>query len=118
MLLGFLIILGFLVLGSGVQALFDLPLPSSILGMLLLFVALILIPGLKRQLEEAGNLLQRYLGLFFFPLGTALVLDSSPLAADWLVVILTITVSTALAIAALGATVALFRKLKSKKVVA
>lgn len=111
MILGFIIVLGFLILGSAIQTLFDLPLPSSILGMLLLFIALILLPKLEELLKPIAQLLQRYLALFFFPLGTILVLDYSPLVNDWQVVLITITLSTAAAIAALGFGTATLRKI-------
>lgn len=88
--LGLGILLGFAALGSGLQTLFHLPLPGSVLGMVLLWAALG--TGLIRLhwLEDAADGLLGILGLLFVPATVGFVnyLSAGALWGVWLLVML------------------------------
>lgn len=67
MLHSILVLLGFQLLGEFISASFDLPLPGSICGMLLLLVVLIVRGRVTVPLRETANGLFRYLPLILIP---------------------------------------------------
>lgn len=79
-----------------------LPLPSNLVGMLLL--ALLLLTGLVREswLGQAAVLFQRHLAFFFVPIAVGLMAYGSLLRQHGLMLLLVILVSTAAGIAAAG----------------
>ncbi len=79
-----------------------LPLPSNLVGMLLL--ALLLLTGLVREswLGQAAALFQRHLAFFFVPIAVGLMAYGSLLRQHGLMLLLVILVSTAAGIAAAG----------------
>ncbi|MCP9774870.1 CidA/LrgA family protein [Cyanobium sp. WAJ14-Wanaka] len=79
-----------------------LPLPSNLVGMLLL--ALFLLTGLVREswLARAAGLLQRHLAFFFVPIAVGLMAYGSLLRQHGVVLLLVILVSTAAGIATSG----------------
>lgn len=79
-----------------------LPLPSNLVGMLLL--ALLLLTGLVREswLGQAAVLFQRHLAFFFVPIAVGLLAYGSLLRQHGLMLLLVILVSTAAGIAAAG----------------
>ena len=79
-----------------------LPLPSKLVGMLLL--ALLLLTGLVREpwLGQAAVLFQRHLAFFFVPIAVGLMAYGSLLRQHGLLLLLVILVSTAAGIAAAG----------------
>jgi holin-like protein len=79
-----------------------LPLPSNLVGMLLL--AVLLLTGLVREswLGQAAVLFQRHLAFFFVPIAVGLMAYGSLLRQHGLLLLLVILVSTAAGIAAAG----------------
>ena len=61
----FLIIMGFTLLGEALQRLIPLPIPASVYGLTLLFLALCTGALKKEQIDETAKLLIACLGLFF-----------------------------------------------------
>ncbi|MBD2857661.1 CidA/LrgA family protein [Spongiibacter sp. KMU-158] len=55
MLAGFLTLLGFQLIGEFLQRAFDLPLPGQVIGMLLLFIALMIRGSVPAQLEKGSQ---------------------------------------------------------------
>jgi holin-like protein len=72
-----LIILGFLILGRGIVTVFHLPLPSSVVGMLVLFI--FLLTGIMKLewIEKASTFQLKHLTLLFIPPIVSLFLSSS-----------------------------------------
>lgn len=79
-----------------------LPLPSNLVGMLLL--AVLLLTGLVREswLGQAAVLFQRHLAFFFVPIAVGLMAYGSLLRQHGVLLLLVILVSTAAGIAAAG----------------
>lgn len=75
-----------------------LPVPGPVIGMALLFLALLLRGGPSENVRQtAGNLLQ-HLSLLFIPAGTGIVLYGELIAAEWLPLAAALVGSTFLAI--------------------
>ncbi|MFD1032757.1 CidA/LrgA family protein [Metaplanococcus flavidus] len=66
-LLQFIFIYGFFLLGQLLRELFDIHLPGSILGFMLMFIALVLKLFPLRFVESGATLLLSLLPLFFIP---------------------------------------------------
>ena len=84
LILSFALLLVFFGLGEGLARLSGLPVPGSVLGMVLL--ALGLMTGLLKLawVEEGADLLLSQLGLLFVPPAVALMLYFELIARDWL----------------------------------
>jgi len=89
-----LIILLFLGLGKGITALSGLPIPGSIIGLLLLFTALTLRVVNYQTLLPTANLLLRYMTLFFVPVGVGLLQYGDLLSQYWLAIGLSSVIGT------------------------
>ncbi|KQI68209.1 Putative effector of murein hydrolase LrgA, UPF0299 family [Loktanella sp. DSM 29012] len=93
------ILLGFQLLGEAISRGAGLPLPGPVLGMALLFVALMAVPRLAAITTTAQGLLA-HLSLLFVPAGVGVVGQLDRLGDDGLGLALAILGSTALAIIA------------------
>lgn len=96
-------------LGEFVVRAFALPLPGPVLGMFLLFAALIVRGGkgarpVPAQLGAAADGLLGHLSLLFVPASVGLMRYFDLLAANALTLILALAISTALAMAATAVT--------------
>lgn len=96
---GTLIVTLCLLAGEGLASLtarIGLPVPGSVLGMLLLFLALLC--GLVKlpAVESLAGLLLEYLGLFFVPAGVGLMACLGELKASWVSIALATVASTLL----------------------
>ena len=96
------IILAFLLLGKGIIYVSHLPIPASIIGLLLLFscLSLRLIP--LSYLLPSGSLLLTYITLFFVPVGVGLLQYTNLLSQHWLAIVLSSVVSTVLVFLTVG----------------
>jgi holin-like protein len=101
-LLGFGIILAFLGAGLLVSAGVNLPIPGSVIGMVLLVIALQV--GLVRAewVRPPAELLLRHMALFFVPPGVGLMLYFDLIAAEWLPIIVAGVVSTLVVMVVVG----------------
>lgn len=61
------VLYGIYLLGEGIRNLFDLPLPGSIIGFLLLFASLMLKIYPLRWIESGAHFLLAFLSLYFIP---------------------------------------------------
>jgi len=90
-----LIMIGFLLLGYGAANTFHIPLPGSVLGLILLF--LLLITGVVKLswIEKAANFQLKHLPLLFIPSIVTLFLSSSLSELfNWYILIILIVSST------------------------
>lgn len=92
------LLLVFQLVGEVITRALALPIPGPVIGMALLFLALLVRgdPGDKLR-QTAGTLLQ-HLSLLFVPAGTGIVLYGDRLAAEWLPLAVALAGSTALAL--------------------
>ncbi|MGM0676139.1 CidA/LrgA family protein [Ectothiorhodospira marina] len=86
----------------------DLPFPGPVLGMLILFGALLIRGGVPEHLRQTSHTLLGHLALLFVPAGVGLMVHFGLVAQDWLPILLGLVVSTTLA---LGVTMLLLSRL-------
>ena len=79
-----------------------LPLPGPVIGLVLMLGILIVRDGPDPALRDTGNGLLRHLSLLFVPAGVGIVTQLDVLARDWLAIVVSILVSTALGLAVTG----------------
>ena len=89
----FLIIMGFTLLGEGLQRIIPLPIPASVYGLALLFLALCLKIVRLEQVKEAGSFLSSILPILFVSPAVGIVEDWG-LVADRLVPILLLLIGS------------------------
>ncbi|GAB3423139.1 CidA/LrgA family protein [Massilia agilis] len=86
MIAAFAIILIFQCLGEGVAFLTGVPIPGPVIGMLLLFAALLAWPRLQELLEPTASELLRHLSLLFVPAGVGIVVAAASGRGQWLAI--------------------------------
>jgi putative effector of murein hydrolase LrgA (UPF0299 family) len=96
MLLAFATLLVFQCLGEGVVFVTGLPIPGPVVGMLLLFAALLAWPSLHQVVENTANELLRHLSLLFVPAGVGIMVAAASVQGYWLALIVALVVSTVL----------------------
>ena len=94
MLYGLSIIFLALVGGEVLRQVFNLPIPSVVLGMLLLTLWCILRKGAEGRLALASEGLLRYLGVLFVPAGVGLIELGDRLQSQGVAMLVTIMFST------------------------
>ena len=78
---GLLLLLGFQFVGELLHHYLHLPIPGSVIGMLLLVAALGFKLPFSERVEPAANLLISNLVLLYFPIGVGLVMEWSQFSA-------------------------------------
>ncbi|MDR0847289.1 MAG: CidA/LrgA family protein [Lactobacillales bacterium] len=106
-----LIILVFSFLGEIISKLSGLPVPGSVIGMVLLFAALMTKVVKVRQVENVGKFLLENLTILFVPAGIGLMLHFDVILRHWALIIIIIAVTTILAQGVIALTV---QKIKRK----
>jgi len=102
LVLGLLIIMLFLSIAKFIIAYFESTFPASILGMLMLFVALSLGIVKLNWIEFAGNLVLKYLALLFIPIGVGLINYFDLIATHWLVIVFSLFFTTLITLFLVG----------------
>lgn len=102
MILQLALLFAFLAVGELIVSLTHIPVPSCIIGMLLLTLALQLKIVKLRHIEEASGLLIRNLGFFFIPPGVSLMLHFGLIKAQWFPIVVASVVSTIVVLAVTG----------------
>lgn len=98
MLAAITLLLLFQLAGEAITLVFALPVPGPVLGMGLLFAALVLRGGPSEDLRgTAQNLLQHF-SLLFVPAGVGVMLHWQRLADEWLPIVVALIASTLLTI--------------------
>jgi holin-like protein len=102
LVLGFGILLAFLFAGGWIADMARLPLPGSVVGMLMLAAALRLgwIP--ERAVQPAAELLIRNMALLFVPAGVGLMAYGGLLAREWLPIVVASAASTVAVLLVVG----------------
>lgn len=72
------------------------PLPTSILGLIICCLYCLALGGIPPSLEAAGGLLLKYMPLFFIPLVVGIPIFWSELNNVWLICLLALIISTVL----------------------
>lgn len=96
------VILTFLALGELTVFLTGISIPSSIIGMLLLTAALQLRIVRLRHVEKVSDFLVHNLGFFFVPAGVGLMSCLGLIARQWVPIVSSMIVSTAVIIVVTG----------------
>lgn len=92
-MLGLFILLLFLLLGTVLQQALSLPLPASILGMLLLLVFLIVRGKTPDSLTSISKILSPLLPLFIIPVSVGIVTQKQLLAEHGLLLVAILAIS-------------------------
>lgn len=115
MIIQFGVLFTFLMLGELIVWLTDIPIPSSIIGMLLLTYSLHMGWVKPSQIERLAMFLTKNMGFFFVPAGVGLMNCYGILSDQWLPIVIICVVSTALVIFTTGWTHHISRSLFSHK---
>ncbi len=79
-----------------------LPVPGPVVGMVILFAALVARGGVPAGLDAVAGGLLRHLSLLFVPAGTGVMLHLGLVAREWLPLSVALVVSTVATIAVTG----------------
>lgn len=104
------LILFFALVGEAVNRLAGVPVPGSIIGMVLLLLALLTGVVKERQIETVGNFLLAHLAVLFIPAGVGLMAVAGYLEDAWLAILLLSVGLTVVVMAVTSLVVAALRK--------
>jgi holin-like protein len=90
---GLLILLSFLLLGSLIQSGLTLPIPGSIIGMLLLLLLLIIRGKTPSSLQSISKVLSPLLPLFIIPVSVGIVTQKELLAENGMALLVIMAIS-------------------------
>lgn len=99
MLSAITVLLLFQMAGEIIIYITGLPVPGPVIGMLLLFFALLLRGRLDENLQTTSIKLLKLLGLLFVPAGSGIIAYGSLIRKEWLALSLTLIFSTFLTMA-------------------
>jgi holin-like protein len=102
LLLALAVLVAFQAAGSLSAGLLGLPVPGSVLGMVLLTLALQLRLVRVAWVRPAADLLLRHMGLLFVPPGVAVMVHVELIRAEWLPILVGSAVSTVAVLLAVG----------------
>lgn len=102
MVKGIFIILLFYFIGECISYLIKGFIPGSIIGMMLLFLALYLKVVQPDNVDSTANAITKNMAIFFIPSGAGLMTSFGVLSKFWASIIITCSVSTILVIAVVG----------------
>lgn len=109
------VIFCFLALGEFIVWLTAVPVPSSIIGMLLLTAALSSGVLDIRRVDRAADFLVKNLGFFFVPAGVGLINCFGLISSQWVPIVFASVISTFIVIAATGWTHQAVRRFISRR---
>jgi holin-like protein len=96
------VLLGCQLAGEVIARLSHLPVPGPVIGMAILFTALVIRGSVPDGLEQVSSRLLGHLSLLFVPAGVGIMLHLGLIGANWLSISLALIGSTALTIAVTG----------------
>lgn len=115
MTLGFITgLLVFQFLGEVISKGFDLPLPGPVVGMALLFLALVVRGEVPDGLKDTANGLLKHLSLLFVPAGVGVMMHLHLLQDEWQGITVALLVSTVATIAVTALVMVGLEKLMGK----
>ncbi len=98
MLGAFTLLLVFQLAGEAIVHFAGLPVPGPVVGMLLLFLALLARGSAPGWLRDTCNALLAHLSLLFVPAGVGVMLHFERLGAEWLPIAVALVASTVITI--------------------
>jgi holin-like protein len=101
-MLGVFVILLMLMLGNGVSYLINGVIPGSVIGMVLLFLALISKIVKPETIRQPASYLIKHMSLFFIPAGVGLMTAWDLIAANWAAILISSLLSTIIVLAVVG----------------
>lgn len=104
----------FLALGELIVYFTRLPIPSSIIGMILLFIALTLKIVKLKWIEKVCDFFVSNLGFFFIPAGIGVMQYFGLISRQWVPIVMAVGLSTILIIISTGGVMQFFNRVSSK----
>lgn len=102
MIVQFAVLFLFLALGEFVVYLTDIPIPASIIGMILLATALKMNIIKERWVTDLADFFVKNLGFFFVPAGVGVMACLGLISQQWLPIVVATVISTFIIIASTG----------------
>ncbi|MBY6186147.1 CidA/LrgA family protein [Marinobacter hydrocarbonoclasticus] len=115
LLLGLGSLLGFWLLGEGISHGLALPIPGSVIGLLLLFAILCLLGRVPASIAVASEGLLKYLALLFVPAGVGVMVYGDQLLAAWLPTSVAVVVATLLTLAVSAGVMSAAMRIKGRR---
>lgn len=106
------IVMAILYLAHVIQVAFSLPVPSTVLGMIILLVALLTGVVKIDMIKNVAPFSAQYLTFLFIPGGVGLISSLDLVAEAWLPILIVIVVTAIIVIAVTGLTVQVLNKPK------
>lgn len=94
MVQGFLALLLCQLLGELIVTLLEIPVPGSVVGMVLLLVALMVLGRVPQTLRQSAEGVLAVLPLLLVPPGVGLMVHFELIAANWMAILVALVVST------------------------
>lgn len=104
----------FLALGELIVYFTQIPIPSSIIGMILLFIALTLKIVKLKWIEKVCDFFVSNLGFFFIPAGIGVMQYFGLISRQWVPIVMAVGLSTILIIISTGGVMQFFNRVSSK----
>ena len=102
-------------IGETLSRALALPVPGPVIGMALLFLALLWRGGPDEDLRQTSQGILQHLSLLFIPAGTGIILHLHRIGDEWLPLFLSLVLSTALALAVTALVMKLCQKTQDKE---
>jgi holin-like protein len=99
MLITFSVLLICQCLGEAIAFLLRLPVPGPVIGMSILFCALVLYPKLLATMQASCDALLQHLSLLFVPAGVGIFAAAASLHGQWLAIVGAVVTSTVITLA-------------------
>lgn len=96
------LLLVFQLVGEAARLAFGLPVPGPVIGLVLLLGWLVLRGGPSTDLRSTTGGLLQHLSLLFVPAGTGVMLHVGRIGQEWLPIVVSLLVSTAIGVAVSG----------------
>lgn len=99
MIIGFVLLLTYLIIGITLEKFFSLPVPGAVVGMFLLLASLICSDKLSKYVRPMALVLISYLAVFFIPAGVGIILHTERIKNEWVAICSSLVLSTFLTLA-------------------
>lgn len=108
------LLLVFQLTGEIISRSFDLPVPGPVIGMILLFCALVLRGGPNDDMQETSHGILQHLSLLFVPAGTGVMVHLTRVGNEWLPLLVSLLVSTLLTLGVTALVMCFCKRLQRK----
>ena len=107
-----ILLLAISVIGEFINKVLHVPLPGSVLGLVLLLLLLLSGKVRVKHIEELSNFLMRHLAIFFVPAGVGLITVAGVLQSSWAVLLIISIISSMIVMTITAIIVQLIRRRK------